>query len=171
MKIVMIGMPGSGKGTQSQLISQRYNIPTISTGELIRKCEDKELKEIISRGCLIDDNTMLKMIYNAVKTDSFILDGFPRNLKQAQMINVDVAVSISLSEDEAVKRLLQRGENREDDNEEVIRNRFRIYHKETEPLLEHYRQQGILKEVNGCGAKEEVYEAICANLQDLKIKI
>lgn len=160
MKIVMLGIPGSGKGTQSKLLSSKYNIPAISTGDLLRKSNDNSIKQIIDKGCLIDDDTMFKLVKKYVETDSFILDGFPRTLKQAKMIDVDIVFLIDISEQEAVKRLLNRSDNRADDLEHVIRDRFDVYCKETKPLVDYYEKKNILKVINGDTTKENIFNEI-----------
>lgn len=168
MKILMLGMPGSGKGTQSKLLSTELKMDIISTGELIRTSDDPKLKEIVNKGELIDDQTMFDMVLNKIKNNTYILDGFPRNLVQAKMIDVDLVFYLMLDDEEAVRRVLSRGHNRADDRESIVRERLKIYYKETDPLVEYYEEMGVLKKIDGRKPPNEVMKTILKIISENK---
>ena len=190
--IVLLGAPGSGKGTQAHLLKQKYYLEHVSTGDLYRKeiasgsAIGMLAKEIINQGHLCPDQMTLDMLYDYCTTlknaHGFILDGVPRTLAQAKMmegcnyphiIPVSVAVYISINENEIVERLLKRAIllNRADDASEIIRKRIEHYEALTKPLIAHYRAQDKLVKVNGMQTVEEVFADICNGLADIQTEI
>jgi adenylate kinase len=171
MFIVLIGIQGSGKGTQGDLLSKRLGIPHVSTGELLREMahqntpEGKHIEELIDHGVYISDEEMISILQKHVPKD-VILDGFPRTLKQAFMLDeicaVDVVVHIDLHEQEAVRRALARG--RADDTPEAIKLRMKQYHDQVDGILGYYKTQKKLLEINGDQSVEDVFKDLCAAL-------
>ena len=181
---VMLGPPGSGKGTQALLIAERAGVPAISTGEMLRAAvaEGSELglrvKEILDSGALVDDETMADVIAQRLAApdaaSGFLLDGYPRTLGQAETLDgilndrqerLDVVLLIEVPEDELVRRSLAR--QRADDTEEVIRNRQRVYREQTAPLVDRFREQGILAAIDGNQTIDQVQEDIQSTLGEL----
>ncbi len=181
MRLVLLGAPGSGKGTQAKLLTEKLHVPHISTGDLLRAAVAAETplgqaaKEVMDRGELVSDDIVLGMLKERLQADDaakgFILDGFPRNLVQAEMLDqllgeidmpVEHAVLIQVDPEEVVARIAKRAEaeGRADDTEEVVRHRLGVYRQQTEPVVEHYRQAGVLSEVHGTGSIEEVQQRI-----------
>lgn len=177
MRIILLGPPGSGKGTQAALLRDRLDIPHISTGDLLRNAVQQETelgrkaKSYMDAGDLVPDDLMLGLIEErlgqADVANGFILDGYPRNLAQAEALDevlerigqpVDLALSVTVDEGEIVDRLSKRAidEGRSDDTEDVIRNRLRVYAEQTAPVAGHYAERGQLREVDGMGSIEEV---------------
>ena len=186
MRIVLLGAPGSGKGTQAALLKDHYAIPHISTGVLLREAVaaqtplGQQAKAIMDRGELVPDDVMLDLIRERLGQDDvangFILDGYPRNLTQAEALDtvlselgqpVEEAVLIEVNEDMVVERIAKRAaeEGRSDDTEEVVRNRMRVYGEQTAPVAGHYEAQGLLTRILGEGSIEEVLERIKGALQ------
>jgi len=176
MKILLIGPQGSGKSTQGKLMSDYLNIPFIVTGDILREiagsdtAEGKRLKEILESGNLVDDETVVSLIKGRLQKDDcktgFILDGYPRTLEQAQSIediNFEKAIYIKIPKEETLKRLLKRG--RTDDIEELINRRLELYFQQTEPLLEYYKNKGILVEIDGMGDIEKIQSDIREKIQ------
>jgi len=180
--IVLLGAPGSGKGTQADLLKQRYQLEHASTGDLYRKemasgsSIGMRAKSIIDKGDLCPDELTLDMLCRFCDSHKdargFLLDGVPRTLEQAKMmegtgypyiIPVSMAVYIEVDENEIVERLSKRAIllNRTDDTPEVIRQRIANYEIQTKPLIEHYRAQNKLLKVNGLQSVEEVFADIC----------
>lgn len=171
MRLLLLGSPGAGKGTQAQVLSEKLGIPHISTGDLFRTNigESTALgvsaKKFLDVGDLVPNaitNAMVKArIAEPDALNGFVLDGFPRTLDQAEALDgflsdldtkLDAAVCIHVDEDVVVKRMMSRG--RSDDTEDVIRNRLRVYREESEPLLAFYRSQ--LLTVGGTGSVDHV---------------
>ena len=162
--ILFLGPPGAGKGTQASIISNLASYLHLSTGELLRKevnCQSElglQIKEIINSGKLVSDELVLKIVKKnlTINQKGWILDGYPRNLSQANSLNevlkdlnqpLEVAFYLNLDEDVLVQRLLNRG--RSDDNEETIRTRLQIYNETTQPLIGYYEKQNILEYIEG----------------------
>lgn len=173
MNIIIMGPQGSGKSTQGDLLAERLGIPHIQTGEIYRQIaqQDSELgrkvKAVLDVGGLIDDQVTFEVVdkHLAEIKSGFIIDGFPRTLVQAQreLFPVDKVIYIRLTDEEAIKRLLLR--KRKDDTPEIIAERLKLYHQQTEPILDYYRKQGKLAEVDGSGTIEEVSTLINQSLQ------
>ena len=178
-KIVFLGPPGSGKGTQAELLARKLGIPAISTGEMLRAAvgEGSELggrvKGVMERGELVSDEMMAEVVKDRLaKRDAqlgFLLDGYPRTAPQAATLDgileeregdLDHVVYLDVPEEELVTRMMSRG--RDDDTEEAVRERLRVYRELTEPLVEHYRGEGVLRSVDGHRTIEEVEEAVLA---------
>ncbi len=186
MRIVLLGAPGSGKGTQATLMVERLGLPHISTGVLLRNAAKRgtdlglKAKSIIDKGELVPDEIMSDMIEERLSRDDaangFILDGYPRNLDQAKALDdmlerlgqpADHAIQIDVDPDQIIKRLAGRAEQegRADDNEDVVRNRMRVYHEKTAPVIDYYAGRGLLTHVLGDGKIEDVLERILSILK------
>jgi adenylate kinase len=180
-RLVLVGPPGAGKGTQATALSEKLGIPHISTGDLFRKhiAEETELgqqvKHILDSGKLVPDEITNQMLVERLGQpdtgDGFLLDGYPRNIGQAELLSkvladsdqkLDAVVQLQVDEDVLVQRLLARG--RSDDNEDVIRHRQHVYQSETAPLLDYYRDQ--LVTLDGVGEVDEVTDRVLAALRD-----
>jgi len=180
-RLLLLGPPGAGKGTQASLLIENLQIPQISTGDMLRAAVQagsevgRAAKECMDRGELVSDEIVIGVARERLAQEDarrgFILDGFPRTVAQAEALDkmlgelgqpLERCVAMAVDEESLVQRLLKRAEieGRADDNEETIRNRMRVYREQTEPLLAHYRGQGILSEVDGLGSVEEVAERI-----------
>jgi adenylate kinase len=186
MRIVLLGAPGSGKGTQAALMVKELELPHISTGDLLRAAvaAGTELgikaKAVMDRGELVSDDIMLGLIEERLGRDDvaggFILDGYPRNLAQARALDgllerigqpVDEALQIDVDPEMVVARIAKRAaeEGRSDDTEEVVRNRLKIYAEQTAPVVDYYADKGILSRVLGDGSIEQVFQRIRGVLQ------
>ena len=182
--IVIFGAPGSGKGTQSDKLIERYGLEHISTGDVLRS-EIKKGSELgktaqgyIDQGQLIPDELMVSILASVY--DSFgrghkgvIFDGFPRTIPQAEALKTMLAergdkvaamLELDVPEDELMKRLILRGQQsgRADDNEETIKKRLVVYHQQTQPLIEWYKQEGVHYHIDGLGALDRIFGDICA---------
>jgi adenylate kinase len=180
MRILILGPQGSGKGTQAKRIAQAYGVPHVATGDILRAAvaEGTELGErvapILERGDLVPDDLMVELIRERLaEEDGFVLDGFPRTVPQAEALDVmleeiakplDVVLLLEVSDDVALERLLGRraAEGRTDDAPDVIRNRLRLYHGLTEPVVERYRDAGMVVTVDG----ERPVEAVSSAIED-----
>ena len=182
VNIVLFGPPGSGKGTQSEKIVERFGLVHLSTGNLLRQeISDKtplglEAKKFMDKGQLVPDEVVIGMIDSCLENNpnakGFLFDGFPRTVAQAEALDkllslkktgICRVLALEVSEDELVQRLIKRGETsgRSDDtNEEIIRNRYTVYKRDTEPVAEYYKNQGKLTTIKGEGTVEEIFEAI-----------
>jgi adenylate kinase len=177
MRLIFMGPPGAGKGTQAQVVAARYNIPAISTGDIFRKnvSEGTELgleaKRFMDAGEYVPDSVTNLMVRNRIDEEDaakgFLLDGYPRTLAQVDELDgmiaftghrLDAVVVLAVDPEELVRRLTARAatEGRTDDTEDVIRRRQEVYAEQTEPLIEVYRGHGILLEVDGAGEVDEV---------------
>jgi len=180
-RILLLGAPGAGKGTQAERLVERLAIPQISTGDMLRaavadeSAVGLEAKAYMDRGDLVPDSVVIgvaeQRLSKADAAEGFILDGFPRTAAQAEALDeilerkgvaLERCVAIEVDTDAVVKRLLRRAEieGRADDNEETIRNRMDVYRKNTEPLLAYYRERGVLAAVDGMGTVDEVAKRI-----------
>jgi adenylate kinase len=172
-RIVLLGPPGAGKGTQAQVLCQHLGVPAISTGDMLREAvaEGTELgakvQGIMDAGGLVDDATMADVVRERLaKPDAgrgYLLDGYPRTLPQAETLEgilreagqaLGHVLYVTVPEDELVRRALLRG--RKDDTEDVIRERLRVYREKTSPLIGYYRERGLLREIDGNRPVEEV---------------
>ena len=182
-RLLIVGPPGAGKGTQAAMVARALGIPHISTGEMLRGHVargtelGKQAKSIMESGALVPDSIVIAMVKDRLAADDaacgFLLDGFPRTAAQAEALDREVAdrpletvLSLEVDEEEVVRRLLKRAEieGRSDDTEETIRNRMAVYRAQTEPLLAYYRDGGVLRPVDGMGTIEEIFSRIAAAL-------
>lgn len=185
-RIVLVGPPGSGKGTQAKRISEHFGIPTISTGDLFRAhmSQRTELGRLASQyidaGNLVPDDVTTGMLADRLSQPDtaagFFLDGYPRNLAQAGELDglldgkpLTGVVLFDVDRDEVVARLLGRAaiEGRSDDTAEVIGHRMDVYAEQTQPLIDHYEQRGLLARVAASGTVDEVYQRIVAAIESL----
>lgn len=213
MNIILLGPPGGGKGTQAKRIVEKYGIPHIATGDILREAVakgtelGKKAKEYMDRGELVPDEIVIGIVKERLKQPDcekgFLLDGFPRTIKQAEALDemlkelgksIDAVIYIDVPEEEVVKRIAYRrtcrncgavynliysppkednkcdkcgGElyQRDDDKEEVVRQRFKVYMENTAPLIEYYEKRGILYKVDGTKSIDEVWKQIDEILQ------
>jgi len=213
MNIVFLGPPGAGKGTQAKILIERYGIPQISTGDMLREHRakgtelGKKAQEYMDKGQLVPDEIILGMVKERLSQPDcqkgFILDGFPRTVVQAEALDkllsemgkkLDFALALIVPDDLLVERLTGRrtckncgmmyhikykppkvegkcdvcgGElyQRPDDNEETVRNRLKVYHEQTAPLIEYYKNKGILREIDGSKSIEEITQQIISILE------
>ncbi len=187
--IVIFGAPGSGKGTQSEKMIEKYGLGHISTGDVLRDQIKrgtelgKTAKGYIDNGQLIPDELMISILADVY--DSFgkehegvIFDGFPRTIPQAQALKdmlaerqhkVAAMIELDVPEEELMKRLIKRGQEsgRSDDNEETIKKRLTVYHNQTSPLIEWYEKEGIHHHINGLGELDRIFGDICAVIDAL----
>jgi len=177
--IVIFGAPGSGKGTQSDLLIEHYGLGHISTGDVLRE-EIKKGTELgktaqsyIDKGNLIPDELMISILANVYDAygrghKGVIFDGFPRTIPQAEALKrmlddrgdrVAAMIELDVPEDELMKRLIQRGKDsgRADDNEDTIKKRLVVYHSQTQPLIEWYKQEGLHYHIDGLGTLERIF--------------
>ncbi len=177
MILVLFGAPGVGKGTQAQLLAERYGIPHLSTGEAFRQAIregsslGEQVRHYVDNGLLVPDELVTAVVEQALEAPPYrngcILDGFPRTLTQAQALDellarsgrhVDLVINLIVSEEEIVRRLLLRG--RPDDTEPVIRQRLHVYNEQTQPVLDYYACQGKLIAIDGNADIETVHQRI-----------
>ena len=179
MRLVLLGPPGAGKGTQAALLSEKLGVPHISTGDLFRANISqgtdlgKEAKSYIDAGDLVPADVTNRMVQARIgepdATEGFLLDGYPRSVAQADALKVmladagsslDAVLEFRIDEDTVVQRMLARG--REDDTEDVIRNRMSVYRSETAPLLEYYGSE--VKTIDAVGEVDEIHSRAMAAL-------
>ena len=208
MKIIMLGAPGAGKGTQAEMICEKYGLPHISTGDIFRANIKngtelgKEAKKYMDQGLLVPDELTVKILLDRVAKDDckngYVLDGFPRTIPQAEVLDkaltelndkVDYAINVDVPDENIINRMGGRracvtcgatyhvvfaptkvegvcdkcGANlilRDDDKPETVKNRLDVYHKQTQPLIDFYSAKGVLKEVDGTQAMNDVFAAI-----------
>ncbi len=180
-RILFLGPPGAGKGTQAELLAERHQLLHLSTGELLRaevkagSALGQEAEAVMARGELVSDALVLAIVRSRLENHQggWLLDGFPRNLAQAEALDdlleeldqrIEQVVLLELEDGVLIQRLLSRG--RADDNEDVIRNRLVVYQEQTAPLIAHYRSLGLLRSVEASGTVEEISERIVAGLVD-----
>ena len=189
MRLVLLGAPGSGKGTQAARLREYLQVPHISTGDLLRaevaaqSPLGLQAKEVMARGDLVSDDILLGMLRDRFSRDDtragFILDGYPRNLAQAAALgelladlgqSFDAAVQLEVDNELLVERLAGRAkaEGRADDNPESVRKRLQVYDEQTAPVIEFYRQHGQLTVVDGVGSLDEVFVRIVEAIQSGK---
>jgi adenylate kinase len=177
MRIVFIGPPGAGKGTQAEKIIAKYQPAHLSTGDMLRAARDAKTKvgleadQYMSSGQLVPDGVIIGIISDRLKADDckkgYLLDGFPRTIAQAEALDkmladsetpLDVVLELKVPDEELFKRLAGRG--RADDKPEVIRERLVAYNKQTSPLLDYYGKEGLLKTIEGLGTVDEIFVRI-----------
>jgi adenylate kinase len=185
MRLLIMGPPGAGKGTQAKRIAEHYGIPAISTGDIFRAMKSadtplaRQVRAIMESGGYVSDEITNEIVKDRLAQPDcqkgFLLDGYPRTLQQVGTLDdylaetgrpLEAVVSLLADTDEVVARLLRRAEidGRSDDNEETIRVRLQVYAEQTEPLLDVYRSRGLLVEVDGLGDVDEVSERVFAAL-------
>lgn len=208
MKIIMLGAPGAGKGTQAKQIADKYSIPHISTGDIFRANIKngtelgKKAKQYMDQGALVPDELTCNLVMDRIQQDDckngFVLDGFPRTIPQAEALDaalgkinekMDYAIDVDVPDENIVNRMSGRraclncgatyhlisippkvegicdrcGSEivlREDDKPETVQKRLKVYHEQTQPLIDYYKNQGILKSVDGTQPMDEVFKAI-----------
>ena len=177
MNLILFGPPGAGKGTQANILIDKFNIVQISTGDMLRTEVKsgselgKTAKSIMEKGDLISDEIILTMIERRITQsdckNGFILDGFPRTINQAialenkiKQLNVSIkaVINLDIPDQKILNRLAARG--REDDKPELIKNRLKVYRNQTEPLLEFYSERSLLETINGDQSETDVSSAI-----------
>ena len=191
MNILLLGPQGSGKGTQARRISAEYGIPHIATGDMLRQAMEAgtplglTIKPIYDAGQLVPDEIMIELIRERLEepdgAEGFVLDGFPRTMPQADALDamlreigreLTVVFALQVSDEICIERLLKRArdERRSDDTPEAIRRRLELYHRETEPLIEHYRTLGVLVPIHADGTPNEVFAEIQAALEQVAVR-
>ncbi|MFW5815228.1 MAG: adenylate kinase [Wenzhouxiangella sp.] len=181
MRIVLLGPPGSGKGTQAARLTDLLKVPHISTGDLLRAAVKAgtplglQAKAAMDAGELVSDELMLSLIEERLSqpdiANGYILDGYPRNLAQAEALDavlsrigqpVDKALALTVDEEQIVQRLAKRAaeEGRSDDTEEVVRKRLAVYREQTAPVIGYYAKRGLLVEVDGMGDIDEISQRL-----------
>ncbi|MCB2412957.1 adenylate kinase [Demequina sp. TTPB684] len=181
MRLVLVGPPGAGKGTQAARLAERYGVPAISTGDIFRanvKGETelgREAQSYMSKGALVPDQVTNAMVRDRLAqedvSEGFLLDGYPRNPEQAVELDgmlavtgtsLDAVVELTADSDEVTRRLLKRAqtEGRADDTEDVIRHRLDVYAESTAPVTAYYEGQGLLVQVDGIGDVDDVTERL-----------
>ncbi len=185
MRLVLLGAPGSGKGTQSTFLAQHFDAPHVSSGELMREhmASGSELGQrvatYVSAGELVPDDLVLAIVGDAIRageaSQGYILDGFPRNVAQAEQaftlasphgLTADAVVYLDLPDDVARARLTGRAEGRSDDRDpSIVERRLAVYHESTQPLLDFYRRRGLLVTVDASRPVEDVSRAIIDALE------
>lgn len=191
MNILLLGPQGSGKGTQARRISAEYGIPHIASGDMLRAAIasgtslGREVSPILDRGELVPDELMVDLIRERLEepdaAEGFVLDGFPRTMPQADALEamlreigreLTVAFALQVSDEISVERLLRRAreEQRADDTPEAIRTRLELYHRETAPLIEHYRTLGLLIPIRADGTPNEVFAEIQGALEQVAVR-
>ena len=183
MRLILLGPPGAGKGTQAKVLVETYGIPQLSTGDILRSAIQNRTplglaaKEVMDRGDLVSNDIVNGIVSDRLDADDcksgFILDGFPRTIGQADAVfgmlaamglELDGVIVMTADADVLVARVINRAKesNRPDDNPEVIRKRLDVYKNDTAPLVDYYRQRGLVKTVDGMAPVEEVTAAIQA---------
>jgi adenylate kinase len=191
LNILLLGPQGAGKGTQGRLISEEISIPHIATGDMLRSAMadgsplGRAVRPIYDAGQLVPDDLMIDLIRERLNQDDtrngFVLDGFPRTAVQAEALDemldeidrpLNVVLEFQLPEEVSLERLRRRAgeEGRVDDTEEAIRTRLRLYHEETEPLIEHYRTRVILVGIPADRSVEEVFAEIQKALEQAAVR-
>ena len=208
MKIIMLGAPGAGKGTQAKMIAEKYSIPHVSTGDIFRANIKNgtelgmEAKKYMDQGLLVPDELTVKILLDRVSQDDcrngYVLDGFPRTIPQAEVLDealsklgeqIDYAINVDVPDENIVKRMsgrracLKCGATyhiehvppkkegicdvcaselvlRDDDKPETVQKRLKVYHEQTQPLIDFYTKKGVLKEVDGTVDMKDVFQAI-----------
>jgi adenylate kinase len=176
VKVLVAGLPGSGKTTQAKIISKKLGVPLVSTGSILREIAKekttraKRINEVLMSGQLVDDDLVKDLVKERVSKkdcqEGFVADGYPRSLEQLKLFDpvYDRVIYLRVSEELVEKRLLSRG--RLDDKSDVIEERFEVFHHETEPLIENFKKLGILVSVDGSGSIEEVADKILLALKN-----
>ncbi|MBI2599278.1 nucleoside monophosphate kinase [Candidatus Curtissbacteria bacterium] len=180
MKIIFLGSQGSGKSTQAKLMAQKLNLPYIEMGQLLRDKSKKrnteagEIRQALEVGDLVSDAITVKTLRSRLaKSDckyGFVLDGYPRNYAQLEGLprDIDRVFFFKVSDEEAIERLIKRG--RHDDTLDIITRRLEVYHKDSEPLIAYFKEQGILEEINGSATIESIRQDLAGRIQNENAK-
>ncbi len=179
MNIILFGPPGAGKGTQAAKLVEEYNLPHLSTGNIFRAAIKNETpvglkaKSFIDAGELVPDQVVVEIVAEALEEDTYsngcIFDGFPRTVFQAKSLDKILnekgtgkaqVIALTVPEEELVRRVLSRGEGRSDDTEESLKNRLKVYQKETAPVLAYYADRGQAKIIEGTGDVNDIFGRI-----------
>ena len=191
MNLLVLGPQGAGKGTQAKRISEEYGVPHVSTGDMFRALDEstelgRKVKAIMDSGELVPDEVTIAMIEDRLThpdaQDGFVLDGFPRNLAQADALDamlggigrgLDAILFFNVPDEVGLERALKRAEleGRSDDTPEVIAKRLDVYHSETEPIVEHYRATGKLVPLHAERSISEVWNEISESLQQAEVGV
>ena len=177
MKLILLGAPGAGKGTQAKYICEKFGIPQISTGDMLRAqvkagtALGLEAKKHMDSGGLVPDAVIIGMVKERLKEadckNGYLFDGFPRTVPQAEALTqmldrrgtpLDIVIELRVPDAEVIRRMTQRG--REDDRDEVVAERIRSYWNQTRPLLDFYEKIGLVESVDGLGSPDEVFSRI-----------
>jgi adenylate kinase len=177
MNLILLGPPGAGKGTQAKRLEEKFGVKQLSTGDMLRAAVasgsdiGKEAKAVMDAGQLVSDDIIVRMISERVEepdcAKGFILDGFPRNVAQADALDqmlakkglqIDHVIEFRVDEERMIDRILKRAaeEGRSDDNEDTLRKRMDVYRDQTAPIIPHYREKGALKTVDGMKPMDDV---------------
>ena len=188
-RMLLLGPPGAGKGTQAQRLVERLGVPQVSTGDMLRAAVaagsevGRKAKAYMDAGQLVPDEVVIGVAEERLgRPDArhgFILDGFPRTRAQAEALDrmlpklgvtLERCVALAVDAEQLVKRLLRRAEieGRSDDNEHAIRERMRVYEEKTKPLIAYYRERGVLREVDGMGSVDEVARRVAHALNGVE---
>lgn len=180
--LIIFGPPGSGKGTQSIKIAEKYGLIHISTGDIFRnEIRNKteiglKVKSITEKGELVPDELLIEILKSVMdkhkETKGFVFDGFPRTIVQAEDLDnlmkeekssISLVIALEVHEEELIARLLNRAieTGRKDDTEEVIQNRLKVYHKQTKPLIDFYKKQNKFELVHGVGSIDDIFNELC----------
>ena len=180
MRIIIFGPPGAGKGTQATHINERFSVPHISTGDLLREAVKNKTEigqlagSYMNKGTLVPDPVMIEMIKEKLthlENGNFMLDGFPRTIAQAEALDktlgevnldLDMVIFLDVSDEEVISRILKRQEieGRQDDSEDVVRERLSVYRENTSPLIDYYGSKGVLREIDGVGSVDDISQRI-----------
>ena len=190
LNVLLLGIQGSGKGTQAKRIAAEYDLAHIATGDILREAIaegntlGEQVRAILDRGDLVPDETMIELIRGELTRadDGFVLDGFPRTMAQADALDemldeeekpLTIVFELQVPDEVARDRLLKRAadEGRSDDTSDVIDRRIALYHRETEPIVQHYRLRGNLVGVHGTGTVDEVFAEIQRALEQIEGRV
>lgn len=185
MNLIVLGPPGSGKGTQAKLLADKYGLAHISSGQLLREFAKGETEKasivrgLLETGELLPFETVLEVVGERIlgSKQGFVLDGIPRNKSQAEYmdsyftenkIEIDLVLYLALGDEEVTTRLTKRAaiEGRSDDTKEVVKERLAVYHRETRPVIEHYKAAGKLLEIDGAPPIEDIFQDIIRRLAE-----
>lgn len=191
LNLILFGPPGSGKGTQAARLADEYNLVHISTGDLFRSEMEagtelgRQANQFMSRGELVPDEVTIGILRNKMtshrEAHGFIFDGFPRTVPQAEALDqllsmldqqIDALIMLDVPEEEIVMRILLRGQQsvRPDDNdEEIVRNRYKVYLSKTAPIYDYYDKKGKAYNVSGVGTIEDIFHSICEEIDSLHV--